>query len=114
MSPAPSNVSQDDGGFTSNWVNQQEHQLGPMQSTDQTRREIQEMPSTRPPVEEDDEESECCYLFSASSAPSSVKFQCLYEPYCLNMTISLIDLIYWSIDSIKMEYSQLFKDIVSL
>lgn len=55
-SPAPSSPSQDDGGFTPNWVNQQEHQLGPLQSTEQTRREIQEMPSARPPVEDDDEE----------------------------------------------------------
>lgn len=55
-SPAPSSPSQDDGGFTSNWVNQQEHQLGPLQSTEQTRREIQEMPSARPPVDDDDEE----------------------------------------------------------
>ncbi|XP_059209588.1 presenilin-1 isoform X1 [Centropristis striata] len=55
-SPAPSSLSQDDGGFTSTWVNQQEHQLGPIQSTEQTRREVQEMPSARPPVEDDDEE----------------------------------------------------------
>uniref|UniRef100_A0A8C9ZTL6 Presenilin n=1 Tax=Sander lucioperca TaxID=283035 RepID=A0A8C9ZTL6_SANLU len=41
--------SQDDGGFNSTWVTQQEHQLGPLQSTEQTRREIQEMPSARPP-----------------------------------------------------------------
>ncbi|XP_069391511.1 presenilin-1 [Paralichthys olivaceus] len=55
-SPGPSSPSQDDGGFTSTWVNQQEHQLGPLQSTDETRREIQELPSARPPVEDDDEE----------------------------------------------------------
>lgn len=55
-SPAPSSLSQDDGGFSPNWVNQQQHQLGPLQSTEQTRREIQEMPSARPPVEDDDEE----------------------------------------------------------
>ncbi|XP_051252167.1 presenilin-1 [Dicentrarchus labrax] len=55
-SPAPSTLSQDDGGFSSTWVNQQQHQLGPLQSTDQTRREIQELPSARPPVEDDDEE----------------------------------------------------------
>ncbi|XP_034431543.1 presenilin-1 [Hippoglossus hippoglossus] len=55
-SPGPSSPSQDDGGFTSNWVNQQEHQLGPLQSTDDTRREVQEMPSERPPVDDDDEE----------------------------------------------------------
>ncbi len=57
-SPAPSSLSQDDGGFTPSWVSQQEHQLGTLQSTEQTRREIQEMPSDRPPVEDDDEESE--------------------------------------------------------
>uniref|UniRef100_A0A3Q0RY84 Presenilin n=1 Tax=Amphilophus citrinellus TaxID=61819 RepID=A0A3Q0RY84_AMPCI len=47
---------EDDGGFTQSWVSQQEHQLGPLQSTDESRREIQQMPSARPPVEEDDEE----------------------------------------------------------
>ncbi|TKS87125.1 Presenilin-1 [Collichthys lucidus] len=57
-SPAPSSLSQDDGGFTPTWVNQQEHQLGTMQSTEQTRREIQEMPSARPPAEDDDDEEE--------------------------------------------------------
>ncbi|KAF1374482.1 hypothetical protein PFLUV_G00229560 [Perca fluviatilis] len=55
-SPAAASPPQDDGGFTSTWVNQQEHQLGPLQSTEQTRREIQEMPSARPPAEDDDEE----------------------------------------------------------
>lgn len=55
-SPTPSGLSQDDGGFTPSWVSQQEHQLGPLQSTEQTRREIQDMPSARPPVEDDDEE----------------------------------------------------------
>ncbi|XP_058471885.1 presenilin-1 isoform X2 [Solea solea] len=55
-SPAPSAQSQDDGGFNPSWVNQQEHQLGAIQSTEETRREVQEMPSDRPPVEEDDEE----------------------------------------------------------
>ncbi|XP_068194688.1 presenilin-1 [Antennarius striatus] len=54
-SPTPSTLSQDDGGFTPNWVNQQHHQLGALHSTEQTRREIQEMPSARP-VEDDDEE----------------------------------------------------------
>ena len=60
-SPAsPPALSHDDGGFSSNWVNHQEHQLGPLQTTEETRREIQEMPSDRPPVEDDDdEESEC-------------------------------------------------------
>ncbi|XP_067335620.1 presenilin-1 [Channa argus] len=56
VSPVPSSPSQDDGGFTSSWVSQQEHQLGPLQSTEESRREIQQMPSARPPVEEDDEE----------------------------------------------------------
>ncbi|XP_034419066.1 presenilin-1 [Cyclopterus lumpus] len=55
-SPAPGALSQDDGGFSSTWVNQQQHQLGPLQSTEQTRREIQELPSARPPAEDDDEE----------------------------------------------------------
>ncbi|XP_037550556.1 presenilin-1 [Nematolebias whitei] len=55
-SPAPLSPSQDNGGFTSSWVRQQQHQLGPLQSTDETRREIQQMPSARPPVEDDDEE----------------------------------------------------------
>ncbi|KAM9707663.1 presenilin-1 isoform 3-T3 [Menidia menidia] len=55
-SPAPSSLSQDDGGFTSSWVSQQQHQLGPLQTTEDTRREIQQMPTTRPPVEDDDDE----------------------------------------------------------
>ncbi|XP_054653266.1 presenilin-1 isoform X3 [Dunckerocampus dactyliophorus] len=55
-SPVPSSPSQDDGGFTSSWVSHQEHQLGPLESTEQSRREIQQMPSDRPPVEDDDEE----------------------------------------------------------
>ncbi|KAL3049619.1 hypothetical protein OYC64_008970 [Pagothenia borchgrevinki] len=56
-SPAsPPALSHDDGGFSSNWVNHQEHQLGPLQTTEETRREIQEMPSDRPPVEDDDDE----------------------------------------------------------
>ncbi|XP_060919560.1 presenilin-1, partial [Labrus mixtus] len=54
--PAPSVLSQDDGGFNPSWVNQQQHQLGPIQSTEDTRREIQQMPSARPPVDDDDEE----------------------------------------------------------
>ncbi|XP_076605441.1 presenilin-1 [Chaetodon auriga] len=54
-SPAPSTLSQDDGGFTPSWISHQEHQLGTLQSTEQSRREIQEMPSARP-VEDDDEE----------------------------------------------------------
>ncbi|KAM9777734.1 presenilin-1 [Neosynchiropus ocellatus] len=53
---APASPSQDDGGFNTTWVNQQVHQLGPLQSTAETRRAIQEMPSARPPVEDDDEE----------------------------------------------------------
>ncbi|KAM4723340.1 presenilin-1 isoform 1-T1 [Anableps anableps] len=55
-SPAPSSPSQDDGGFTSSWISQQQHRLGPLQSTEETRREIQQMPSARPPLEDDDEE----------------------------------------------------------
>ncbi|XP_037342757.2 presenilin-1 [Pungitius pungitius] len=55
-SPPPSSPSGDDGGFSSSWVDQQQHQLGPLQSTDQTRREVQELPSARPPVDDDDEE----------------------------------------------------------
>lgn len=59
---SPSSPSQDDGGFTTSWVNHQQHQLGNLQSTENTRREIQEMPSARPPAEEDDEESECIHI----------------------------------------------------
>ncbi|KAM6912505.1 presenilin-1 [Xenentodon cancila] len=55
-SPAPSSPSQDDGGFSSSWISQQEHRLGPLQSTESSRREIQQMPSARPPMEDDDEE----------------------------------------------------------
>uniref|UniRef100_A0A8C1QLH0 Presenilin n=1 Tax=Cyprinus carpio TaxID=7962 RepID=A0A8C1QLH0_CYPCA len=53
---APTAQPEDDGGFTPAWVNQQQHQLGPMQSTEDSRREIQELPSARPPPVEDDEE----------------------------------------------------------
>ncbi|XP_039507053.1 presenilin-1 isoform X2 [Pimephales promelas] len=53
---APTAQPEDDGGFTPAWVDHQQHQLGPMDSTDETRREIQEMPSARPPAAEDDEE----------------------------------------------------------
>lgn len=56
VSPEPSSPSQDDGGFSPGWVDQQQHQLGPLQSTEETRREIQQMPSSRPPMEDDDEE----------------------------------------------------------
>uniref|UniRef100_A0A673HF53 Presenilin n=1 Tax=Sinocyclocheilus rhinocerous TaxID=307959 RepID=A0A673HF53_9TELE len=53
---APTAQPEDDGGFTPAWVNQQQHQLGPMQSSEDSRREIQELPSARPPPVEDDEE----------------------------------------------------------
>ncbi|XP_023807439.1 presenilin-1 isoform X1 [Oryzias latipes] len=55
-SPPPLSSPQDDGGFTPSWVSQQEHQLGQLQSTEETRRQIQQMPSARPPAEEDEEE----------------------------------------------------------
>lgn len=55
---APTAQPEDDGGFTPAWVDQQQHQLGPMQSTEDSRRQIQELPSARPPPEEDDEERE--------------------------------------------------------
>lgn len=77
-SPDPSSPSpsQDDGGFTSSWVNQQEHRLGPLQSTDDTRREIQQMPSARPPVEdEDDEERE----WRAERRHESLQHSCLHN-----------------------------------
>ncbi|KAM6917960.1 presenilin-1 [Lycodopsis pacificus] len=54
--PAPPITLSDDGGFNPMWVNQQQHQLGPLQTTDETRREVQELPSARPPVEDDDDE----------------------------------------------------------
>uniref|UniRef100_A0A8B9HVW5 Presenilin n=1 Tax=Astyanax mexicanus TaxID=7994 RepID=A0A8B9HVW5_ASTMX len=47
---------EDDGGFTNEWVGQQEQRLGPIQSTDESRREIQQMASARPPPPDDDEE----------------------------------------------------------
>ncbi|XP_077477658.1 presenilin-1-like [Stigmatopora argus] len=52
---APSSPPGDDGGFTPSWLNQQERRLGPLQSTDDTRQEIQQMPSDRPPVDDDEE-----------------------------------------------------------
>lgn len=60
---APTAQPDDDGGFTPTWIDQQQHQLGPIQSTEESRQEIQEMPSTRPPpVDDDDEESEYLLL----------------------------------------------------
>lgn len=56
---APTAQPEDDGGFTSEWVGQQEQRLGPVQSTEDSRREIQQMASARPPAVDDDEESEC-------------------------------------------------------
>ncbi|XP_077396179.1 presenilin-1 [Festucalex cinctus] len=53
---APASPSGDNGGFTPSWVSHQEHQLGHIQSTEDTRQEIQQMPSDRPPVDDDDEE----------------------------------------------------------
>ncbi|CAB1335713.1 unnamed protein product [Coregonus sp. 'balchen'] len=55
-SQAPLSPPEDDGGFTPNWVGNQEYQLGPLQSTDETRREIQQRPSDRPPIMDDDDE----------------------------------------------------------
>lgn len=57
VATAPVAQPEDDGGFTSDWVGQQEQRLGPLQSTEESRRQIQQMPSTRPPPD-DDEESE--------------------------------------------------------
>ncbi|KAG9268826.1 presenilin-1 isoform X1 [Astyanax mexicanus] len=53
---APTAQPEDDGGFTNEWVGQQEQRLGPIQSTDESRREIQQMASARPPPPDDDEE----------------------------------------------------------
>lgn len=54
---APTAQPEDDGGFTPTWVDHQQHQLGPMQTSEETRRQIQELPSARPPpVDDDDEE----------------------------------------------------------
>ncbi|KAI4898458.1 hypothetical protein NFI96_011943 [Prochilodus magdalenae] len=53
---APTAQPEEDGGFTAEWVGQQEQRLGPIQSTEESRREIQEMPSARPPAVDDDEE----------------------------------------------------------
>uniref|UniRef100_A0A4W5L4J8 Presenilin n=1 Tax=Hucho hucho TaxID=62062 RepID=A0A4W5L4J8_9TELE len=58
LGPAPLSPPEDDGGFTPNWMGHQEHQLGPLQSTDETRREIQQLPSARPPVMDDDDDEE--------------------------------------------------------
>lgn len=56
VEPAPVAQPEDDGGFSSEWVDQQEHRLGPLESTEDTRRQIQQMPSARPPPVDDDEE----------------------------------------------------------
>uniref|UniRef100_A0A8C9V0R2 Presenilin n=1 Tax=Scleropages formosus TaxID=113540 RepID=A0A8C9V0R2_SCLFO len=44
---SPGQQSEDDGGFTSAWVGQQQQQLGNLQSTEESRREVQQMPSAR-------------------------------------------------------------------
>lgn len=53
---APTVQPEDDGGFTNEWVGQQEQRLGPIQSTEESRREIQQMASAHPPPPDDDEE----------------------------------------------------------
>lgn len=58
VATAPVAQPEDDGGFTPDWVGQQEQRLGPLQSTDESRRHIQEMPSARPLPADDEEESE--------------------------------------------------------
>lgn len=58
VATAPVAQPEDDGGFTPDWVDQQEHRLGPLQSTEESRRQIQQMASARPPPPDDDEESE--------------------------------------------------------
>ncbi len=78
---APTAQPEDDGGFSLTWVNQQQHQLGPMQSTDDSRRVIQEMPSERPPPVEDDEERE--YLQCSSGSVLHSIEQHLSRPPCL-------------------------------
>ncbi|XP_048830657.1 presenilin-1 [Brienomyrus brachyistius] len=52
----PDQQAEDDGGFTTAWVGQQQHQLGNLQSTEETRREVQGMPSARPPADPSDDE----------------------------------------------------------
>ncbi|XP_026871152.2 presenilin-1 isoform X2 [Electrophorus electricus] len=57
VAAAPTAQVEDDAGFTSDWVGQQQQQLGTLHSTEESRREIQQMPSTRPlPPADDDEE----------------------------------------------------------
>uniref|UniRef100_A0A8C9V0R0 Presenilin n=2 Tax=Scleropages formosus TaxID=113540 RepID=A0A8C9V0R0_SCLFO len=53
---SPGQQSEDDGGFTSAWVGQQQQQLGNLQSTEESRREVQQMPSARPPADPADDE----------------------------------------------------------
>ncbi|KAL6477505.1 hypothetical protein MHYP_G00133400 [Metynnis hypsauchen] len=53
---APTAQPEEDGGFTAEWVGQQEQQLGQMQSTEESRREIQQLASARPPAVDDEEE----------------------------------------------------------
>ncbi|XP_052010000.1 presenilin-1-like [Xyrauchen texanus] len=55
---APTAQPEDDAGFTPAWVDHQQHQLGPMQSTEESRQEIQQMPSERPPPVDDDDDDE--------------------------------------------------------
>lgn len=56
VTTAPVAQPEDDGGFTADWVGQQEHRLGSLHSTEDSRRQIQQMPSARPPPPADDDE----------------------------------------------------------
>ncbi|XP_051775882.1 presenilin-1 isoform X2 [Erpetoichthys calabaricus] len=56
---APDSQGQeDDGGFSSQWVDEQSDVLGTSESTEETRREIQQMPNSRPPADQNDDAEE--------------------------------------------------------
>ncbi|XP_041131542.1 presenilin-1-like [Polyodon spathula] len=56
--PSQSVPGPDDGGFTTDWEVQQQETLRHMESSEEARRQVQEMPSARPPVIQSDDSEE--------------------------------------------------------
>ncbi|MGH0126358.1 UNVERIFIED_CONTAM: hypothetical protein FKN15_027421 [Acipenser sinensis] len=56
--PSQSTQGPDDGGFTTDWELRQQETLGHVGSSEETRRQVQEMPSARPPAIQSDDSEE--------------------------------------------------------
>ncbi|MGH0181770.1 UNVERIFIED_CONTAM: hypothetical protein FKN15_006065 [Acipenser sinensis] len=63
--PSQSTQGPDDGGFTTDWELRQQETLGHMESSEETRRQVQEMPSARPPAIQSDDSEETHWLRSS-------------------------------------------------